>query len=298
MRQAPSGSLHRRVALALVVCLAIGLPYLAWAQLPVSTYLLQNAATGNSDGLVAHAAGFGLANVQIAHPAGATPTFTATFEQSANDTHYVATLCQPVGGTALASTATATGQWRCNVAGALWFRTRISGYSGPGAITAIATLLGGNPVLGLAENAPQGSQTVNQGGTWTIQAAHQGGTWTLAHVTSVTHVAGVVDRPSYTNFHLFSTIGLSGTASFTSGPAKAYAIQAAITRGTSASWYVHLQVSLDGNSFTSIVKHEQSSGDGQAVFSGTTFYPARYLRAHVTGFSGDGLLWVHVLGMS
>ena len=365
MRRAPSGSLRRRGTLALFVCLAFGLPCLAWGQSPIRSYLLQNAAAANASGLVAHAAGFSIAGVQIAHPAGATPTFTANFESSLNDIHYTATLCQPVGGTTLATTATAIGQWRCNVAGSAWFRARISGYSGAGAVTILATLLGSDPVIGLAENAPQGSQTVNQGGTWTIQAshqggqwnidkvshvtsvmahvigtvtiegrgsagtsaggvvsvqgvasgtalaasasqsgtwtiqaAHQGGSWTLAHVTSVTHVAGVVDRPSYTQAHLFSTIGLGSTVAAVNGPVKSYTIQAAITRGTSASWYVHLQGSLDGNSFTSIVKHEQSSGDGQAVFSGATLYPARYLRVHLTGFSGDGLLSVHVMGMS
>ena len=33
---------------------------------------------------------------------------------------------------------------------------------------------------------------VSQSGSWTIQAVHQGGNWNVAHVTSVTHISGVI----------------------------------------------------------------------------------------------------------
>lgn len=131
----------RRLALVLLgVLLAVGV---AAAQLPVRSYVLLNGATAVTRGLVAHAAGFVVANVQVVIPTGASPTFTINFEQSLNDTHYTATLCTPLtGGPAVAST-TATGHWRCNVTGSFWFRTRMSAYTGGGAVTSYVVLIPG-----------------------------------------------------------------------------------------------------------------------------------------------------------
>lgn len=126
----------------LIIVLAL-LPTIAWAQALTRAYVLQNAAAANTSGQVAHASGFSLVNVQVVIPTGASPTFTVTFEQSLNDTHYTATFCTPLTGGAPVTTSTATGHWRCNVSGSLWFRTRISGYTGPGAITTYAVLFAG-----------------------------------------------------------------------------------------------------------------------------------------------------------
>lgn len=212
----------RRWTATALVCLALGAPLFAWAQLPIRSYLLQNAATANGNGLVAHAAGFTIANVQVVIPTGASPSFQVNFEQSLNDNHYQATMCQHVSALTMMTSSTTPGQWRCNVAGATWFRSRISGYGGSGSVTVLGTLIGGqDAVLGVVENQPAGSQTVNQGGvwsvlahafqsgswtiqgahvfqsgSWTVQASHQGGAWNIdkiSHVTSaMAHVVGTV----------------------------------------------------------------------------------------------------------
>ena len=116
----------------------------AAAQMPVRSYVLLNGASAVTRGLVAHAAGFVVANVQIVVPTGASPVaFTVNFEQSLNDNHYTATLCTPLTGTAAVSSTTATGHWRCNITGSFWFRTRLSAYTGPGAVTSYVVLIPG-----------------------------------------------------------------------------------------------------------------------------------------------------------
>lgn len=133
--------MRRALLVGLGLLLAAGT---ALAQLPVRSYVLLNAAAATTKGLVAHAAGFTVANVQIVVPTGASPAaFTVNFEQSLNDTHYTATLCTPLAGTAAVSSTTATGHWRCNITGSFWFRTRLSAYTGPGAITSYVTLIAG-----------------------------------------------------------------------------------------------------------------------------------------------------------
>ena len=132
----------------------------AWAQATTRTYILQNAATANGAGAVAHAAGFSLATVQIVIPAGSSPIFTIQFEQSLNDIHYVATLCMPhVAGMwhngvsvtpALAAAAVPPSLfWRCNIAGAQWFRARLLNYTGgtPAGTVTVTTILTSPDVL-------------------------------------------------------------------------------------------------------------------------------------------------------
>ena len=116
-------------------------PLLSWAQLPVRTYILQNAAAANGGGTVAHALGYSIANVQVVIPTGASPTFTVNFEQSLNDIHYTATLCNPLTAALHVSSTTATGQWWCDITGSLWFRARVSGYTGPGSVTVLTSLM-------------------------------------------------------------------------------------------------------------------------------------------------------------
>lgn len=137
----------RRVA-SLVALLMMALAPLAAAQAP-RTYILQNAATATGGGTVAHALGYTVATVQVTVPTGASPHFTVEFEQSLNNVHYTATRCTPLSGGAAhtgvtvtpASAATAALHWRCNVTGSLWFRSRITSYTGGGAVTVYATLM-------------------------------------------------------------------------------------------------------------------------------------------------------------
>ena len=129
----------------------------AWAQATTRTYILQNAATANGAGAVAHAAGFSLATVQIVIPTGSSPIFTIQFEQSLNDTHYVATLCMPhVAGmwhngvsVTPATAGTASLLWRCNISGAQWFRARLLNYTGgsPAGTVTVTTILTSPDVL-------------------------------------------------------------------------------------------------------------------------------------------------------
>ena len=165
----------------------------ALAQLAARDVLLQSAAGGNGNGTAANTTGYTLIGVQVTNPSG-TPTFTVNFESSVDGSTYVATVCRPVGGGVLVTTTTTTGAWRCNVSGAKNFRGRISGYSGTGTITVVASVIQSG-LVDTGENVPDGSQTVNQGGVWTIQAAHQAGVWNLNHVSSVTHMAAASPLP-------------------------------------------------------------------------------------------------------
>lgn len=281
------------IALAIIVgaCAFAGS---AVAQFATRDVLLQSAVSAIGNGTAAIATGYSLIGVQVTNPSG-TPTFTIQFSASIDGSTYVATACRPVGGGALVTTASAPGAWRCNVAGAKNFRAHITAYTGPGTITAVGSLTGGG-LVDTGENVPDGSQTVNQGGTWTVQAAHQGGVWNVNHVSSVTHVGGVVAAPFYWQAHTYSQVGQASTVATTSGPTSRYALQVGVTRGSATGWYVHLTGSLDGNVFTKITAHEQSTGDGVTVFT-TASSPARYFRSHLFGYTGDGLLMVHVLGM-
>ena len=159
-----------------LVAAVLGLLLGAWpssAQYPTSSVILQSAVSANGNGSNAAATGFPLIGVQ-ATTSGGPPTFTLNFEVSIDGSTFVATLCRPVGSTAQVTTSTAAGEWRCPVAGARFFRARVSGYAGSGTITVLGVLIAG------------GSNQVD---------ALQSGEWTLAHITSVTHVAAASPFP-------------------------------------------------------------------------------------------------------
>ena len=176
---------------------------LAWAQVPTKSYVLLSGATSTTTGLVAHASGYTLATVQVVLPAGATPTFTLQFEQSLNDLHYTATLCGPVGSTSTTGVASVNtaGIWRCNIAGAPWFRTNLTDYSGPGSVSSFVVLTVGDvgtgfPPIVTTTEAGETSDIVSHVSSVTHIAGkvEQGGNWSLKvpHITSVTHVSGAL----------------------------------------------------------------------------------------------------------
>ena len=175
----------------------------ASGQVPTKSYVLLSGATSTTTGLVAHASGYTLATVQVVLPAGATPTFTLQFEQSLNDLHYTATLCGPVGSTSTTGVATVNtgGIWRCNIAGAPWFRTNLTDYSGPGSVSSFVVLTVGDvgtgfpPIITTTE-AGETSDIVSHVSSVTHIAGkvEQGGAWniTVPHITSATHVSGAL----------------------------------------------------------------------------------------------------------
>lgn len=118
----------------------------ALAQFATGRILLQNAAAANGNGTAASTAGYSMIGLQIVVPTGASPTYTINFEQSLNENHYVAALCLPSTNADPASSAATTGVWRCNVSGTSSFRARVSGYTGPGAVTVIGLLMAGGAV--------------------------------------------------------------------------------------------------------------------------------------------------------
>lgn len=130
-------------------------PWIGYAQtVPTRTYVLQNAAASAVGGTVAHALGFTTVAVQIVVPAGSSPHFVIQFQQSLNAAHWTATLCNPLNGAAAhsgvsvtpAAAPTAPLHWRCNITGAVWFRSAITSYAGAGHVTAYAVLIGGGSV--------------------------------------------------------------------------------------------------------------------------------------------------------
>lgn len=125
------------------------------AQFASRDVILQNAAAANGNGTTADSRGYSTIAVQIVIPTGASPAaFTVNFEQSLNNNHFTATLCLPLTNGAPATSATTASHWRCNISGSIKFRARISGYTGPGAISAFGLMMAGGTLhaAGLINN--------------------------------------------------------------------------------------------------------------------------------------------------
>src|SRR2546427_12504585 len=147
-----------------LVILATLVSWLVWAQVaspqpvPLPTAplvaILQGDASANQNGNYMPVAGYNTVGVTVSLTTG-TPSFTVNFEGAAyegRDTNqapnnvFTPVQCFPANGSALVTTATASGHWRCNVTGMSVFRARVSGYTGPGQVRAVGVATAGGLV--------------------------------------------------------------------------------------------------------------------------------------------------------
>ena len=134
---------RRRTWIAGLVGLLLGgLPLSAgYAQLAGFGHVFQAAATGTGNGTAANVRGYSLVALQIT-TSGGPPTFTIAFEGSVDTATYVTLMCgAPDLSNWHAASSTATGVWRCNVAGLSSFRARISTFAGAGSVTVTGVIL-------------------------------------------------------------------------------------------------------------------------------------------------------------
>lgn len=124
------GNMKRVLRVALVLLVAMSFTTMANAIVSKKT-TLQSAATATGNGTTAKVQGYTTAAIQV------TGTFvgTVSFEASLDNTNFDALECFPINNRSLtATTATATGTWRCNITGIAGLRGRISAYTS-GSIT-------------------------------------------------------------------------------------------------------------------------------------------------------------------
>jgi hypothetical protein len=96
-------------------------------------HVFQDAASATGNGTALGVAGWSTIGLQVV----ISDTATVTFEATADDSNWVSAVCTSIASTsgALVTSATASGLFKCNVAGMTQFRARISSYTG-GTVTA------------------------------------------------------------------------------------------------------------------------------------------------------------------
>ena len=171
------------------------------ATMPAAT-TMQNAVAANANGTSLAATGYAVAILNIVSSPAMSGGTTVNFEASVDDTTWVAILAHQVGvGGSLASTTTADGDFRINIAGYKSLRARISAYSaGTVTIKGYATPLSaqpttvtiaGNPVLG-AGSSVVGKVGIDQTtpGTTNLVALAANQSVNAAQINGVTPLMG------------------------------------------------------------------------------------------------------------
>jgi hypothetical protein len=134
----------RKIILGVLLGLILAGPVWAAEEFkPVHVFQDAAAATGNGTALAV--AGWSTIGLQVV----ITDTATVTFEATTDDSNWVSAVCTSIASTsgALVSSTTASGLFKCNIAGMSQFRARITAYTG-GTVTAkglltLAKIFGG-----------------------------------------------------------------------------------------------------------------------------------------------------------
>jgi hypothetical protein len=77
------------------------------------------------------------------------------------------------------------------------------------------------------------------------------------------------------------TVVGSGSITTLDAPLRSWTIVVVGTTAPATLWDVTLEGSLDGVKFSDMLNHTSLTGDGQHLFSGTTLFPALYIRTTV-----------------
>lgn len=82
----------------------------------------------------------------------------------------------------------------------------------------------------------------------------------------------------------FTATGSGTTVDSHLAPVKYFSLSVAET-GTVTSWTVVLECSLDDTTFTTVLTHTNTSGNGATVFGGTTAFPCLYFRSRASAIT-------------
>jgi hypothetical protein len=167
----------RKIVLGVLLGLILAGPVWA-AEEYKPVHVFQDAAAATSDGTALAVAGFSTIGLQIV----ITDTATVAFEATTDGSNWVASVCSSVASTsgALVSSATASGLYKCNVAGMAQFRARISAFTG-GTVT----------VKGLLTVAKAGGAS-GGGGGGSITVAEEDGDPDVSGVSTLTVPNGLL----------------------------------------------------------------------------------------------------------
>jgi hypothetical protein len=73
-------------------------------------------------------------------------------------------------------------------------------------------------------------------------------------------------------------IGTSAVTDVSDRPMSSFTMQVKGVPSAATLWEVALEGSIDGTSFSQIMKHTTLMGDGENLYSGTTLFPVNYFR--------------------
>lgn len=93
-------------------------------------------------------------------------------------------------------------------------------------------------------------------------------------------------------------LGASAVIDVSVSPLVTWTLQVSGDPVAATAWTVALEGSVDGISFTEILRHTTAEGDRESIFSGTTLFLASYYRINVIALTlgGATALDVHVVG--
>ena len=108
----------------------------------------------------------------------------------------------------------------------------------------------------------------------------------------------VILSSSSTTFPSITTTGTGNIVNVSESPMASWTLQVTGVGGIPTAWNVVLEGSVDGITFTEILKHQTIIGNGESVFSGTTLFLSNYYRVNVVSLTlGPATsIDVHVVG--
>ena len=93
---------------------------------------------------------------------------------------------------------------------------------------------------------------------------------------------------SQTIFDGLTGTGPSSVVDITDSPMVTWTLQVTGVPSPATAWVVDLEGSVDGVTFTQILRHTTLEGDGESVFSGTTLFLASFYRVRVVSLTLGG----------
>jgi hypothetical protein len=79
-----------------------------------------------------------------------------------------------------------------------------------------------------------------------------------------------------------SSLGPSVATDVSDRPMSSFTLQVVGVPSPATLWEIVLEGSIDGVTFSEIMKHTTNVGDGKNLYSGTTLFPVNYFRVNTT----------------
>lgn len=114
-----------------------------------------------------------------------------------------------------------------------------------------------------------------------------------------TFTIGAANPTTSSRSDTFTGTGNGVTVDASANPHQSFSVQVKGTGAAPTSWTALLEGSLDNANFTTVLTHNQTTGDGVVLWTGSSLSPSRYFRSRVSALvlGGATNIVVTILGM-